>query len=88
VGLHIQYVYARQESGDDTMREVLAGCPVPSAIHLLLFEIAEVQADRVALLLRHDAQELGEGPFNYMRRYIRAGAAAAVQVLMETGMRE
>ena len=87
-GLRVEDRHQRPVHGADSNCELLAWAPTPSALSLIFFELLEVQSGRVAPLLRHDAKGLGEGPYNHLRRYTRAGAAAAVQVLHETGLSE
>jgi hypothetical protein len=87
-GLRIQDRHQRRRSGDQIGLQTLACAPVPSALSLLYFELSEAHAGRIAPLLRHDTKKWGKGPYNHLRRYTKAGAAAAVQVLRETGKTE
>ena len=89
IGLHIMNVHDRRSSGDDSMLDI--NQPLyASALRLAYHELLEVHAGRVAPLFRHDAQtqKRGENSFNCLRRYIQAGAAAAIQALRETNLRE
>ena len=87
-GLRVQDRRRRALSGDDSIREMLAAAPTPTPLALAFFEIIEVQSFRPAPLLRHNAKELGEGAYHYVRRYIKAGAAAAVEAFQEIGLGE
>ena len=87
-GLRVEDRHQRPLHGEDSNSELLALMPTPSALNLIFFELLEVQAGRVAPLLSHKAKEPGAGPYNHLRRTTRAGAAAAVQALRETGLGE
>ena len=82
--LWVEDRYRWERFGDDSIRKVLATAPTPSAIAVLMSELEEGKAGRIAPLLRHDAKELGKDPYHIIRRSIRAAAAAAVQALMDT----
>jgi hypothetical protein len=87
-GLRVKDRYERRRSGDDIGLEVLACTSVPSALSLVYLELSEAHAGRIAPLLRHDTKKWGKGAYHYLRRYTKAGAAAAVQILREAGKTE
>jgi hypothetical protein len=58
----------------------------PMPLMVLLFEINELQNDRVSPLLAHNVTDVGFGAYHFITRYIQAGIAAGVQALIDTGM--
>lgn len=87
IGKHITDPHDRRSSGDESMLDINQALHV-SALRLAYFELLEVHAGRSSALFEHDARQRGENPFNCLRRYIQAGAAAAVEALMDTKLGE
>lgn len=76
--------HERRLTGADPTPRLPEGFPSLCGLRVARSGIQEVRAGRPARLFRHDAENLGEGPFDDKRILIKAASAALIQFFIET----